>query len=118
MDLMESLVDSMSIDHIGYVCKSDVCKKKINFLYRIDYLAPESNYNPIDWRVKTATKRAAVNPSAPLPELDERFDHQLYVNPIIIDKIGDLGEQIGKKFNVVKGTRGQMSFITVYQRFF
>lgn len=68
--------------------------------------------------MKTATKRAAVNPSAPLPELDERFDHQLHVNPIILDKVGDLGEQIGKKFNVVKGTRGQISFITNYQRFF
>lgn len=53
--------------------------------------------------MKTATKRAAVNPSAPIPELDERFDDQLKVNPIIVEKVGEIGTDIARKFNVIKG---------------
>ncbi|KAI7892671.1 SPOC like C-terminal domain-containing protein [Mucor mucedo] len=85
LNLMESLVDAMSNDSLGP-----------------DYLSPESNYNPIDWRVKTATKRAAVNPSAPLPELDKRFDDQFKVNPVILEQVGEIGTKIAKKFNVIK----------------
>lgn len=78
---------------------------ELTFFYRPDFLAPETNFNPIDWKVKTVIKRRALNPSAPIPELGKKFDDQIRVHSIIVDREGDLGPKIAKKFKVTKGKK-------------
>ncbi|KAG2230806.1 hypothetical protein INT48_008747 [Thamnidium elegans] len=85
LDLMSDLIHSMDLDVIDE-----------------DFLAPETIFNPIAWRFKTAIKTRALNDNAPIPDLDKRFDDQYKLNPFIESKINDIEGKMLEHFNIRK----------------
>ncbi|GAA5812693.1 hypothetical protein MFLAVUS_006151 [Mucor flavus] len=85
LDLMSDLIDSMDLDLIDE-----------------DFLAPETIFNPIAWRFKTAIKTRALNDNAPIPDLDKRFDDQYKLNPFIESRIGDIEGKMLAHFDIRK----------------
>jgi hypothetical protein len=66
-------------------------------------LTPESNFNPILWRINKSIKTRAVNPSAPIPDLKPSFNKQFEIAPKLVEKASEFGEKINQFFNVKQG---------------
>ncbi|KAI8047138.1 SPOC like C-terminal domain-containing protein [Gilbertella persicaria] len=85
INMMEDLVNSMNLDQLGK-----------------DYLQPEDNFNPINWRFNKAIKNRALNPNAPIPDIKEAHKKQFEIAPELKEKAGNLGQQISEYYQIKK----------------
>lgn len=71
-------------------------------IHRKDYLTPENNYNPFEWRMNKMIKTRALDPEAPIPDFKGSFQPQFELSPTLKDRVGDLGSQIASHCKVRK----------------
>lgn len=72
-----------------------------------EYLDPEETYNPRLWLVNKAITTRALNPAAPIPEIDPRLAKQLEPIPKLLERSKESVSRLKRLLNIKQGKRNK-----------